>query len=315
LIDIGAISRPVDLTAFLYEPADVVRQRSDWLNARLLIAAGAVSLLLIAGLLWQFRRAAAGDLSAPDGEGAQTRASPLSTLGKRLLDVLRDRARLSAALMTPRLGAAVARWRTTAVDLLNRSGDAIRQLIGSPSATAPRPGPTDLNTGLMALERSLRRRIPRSVHYRFSLLPELWLCHADSGAVALAVRDLVAAAVADMPAGGDLVVGTRQYAIDDAAAAELGAEAVGDYVRLTVKDSGTGLSAERLDGISDPETTVRPAVAAAQELTRRLGGFTRVESLEGVGTAVHLYFCRAYPSADNARQSQDEALPARAEAA
>mgnify|MGYP003694383749 CR=1 FL=1 len=50
-------------------------------------------------------------------------------------------------------------------------------------------------------------------------------------AVAKAVRELVATAVADMPGGGDLVVGTRQYAIDDVAVAEFAAGAVGDYVR------------------------------------------------------------------------------------
>jgi signal transduction histidine kinase len=200
-----------------------------------------------------------------------------------------------------------------AANLWNRLGSAIHRLTASPGGVAP--GSTDLNAQLTALERSLRRRLPGAVDCRFSLLPELWLCHADPAAVAAAVRELVGAAVADMPAGGDLVVGTRQYAIDNAAAAEFGADAVGDYVRLTVKDNGAGLSAERLDGILDRETTVKPAVAAAWELTRRLGGFTRVESVEGVGTAVHLYFCRAHPSADNARQSQDEALPARAEAA
>jgi signal transduction histidine kinase len=172
-----------------------------------------------------------------------------------------------------------------------------------------------LNATLRALERSLRRRFSGSVDCRFSLLPELWLCHADPDAVAAAVRDLVAAAAADMPAGGDLVVGTRQYAIDEAAVVEFAAGSVGDYVRLTVKDSGSGLSAERLDGIFDRETTIKPGVAAAQELTRRLGGFARVESVEGIGTAVHLYFRRADPRAESTQQPREEATSTRAAAA
>src|SRR5439155_17012934 len=171
------------------------------------------------------------------------------------------------------------------------------------------------NAALRALERSLRRRLPGSVDFRFSLLPELWLCHADPDAVAAAVRDLVAAAVADMSAGGDLVVGTRQYALDEAAVVEFAAGAVGDYVRLTVKDNGSGLSGESLDGIFDRETTVKPAVTAAQELTRRLGRFARVESVEGIGTAVHLYFRRADPSAESTGQPHEEAAPPRAAAA
>jgi signal transduction histidine kinase len=138
-------------------------------------------------------------------------------------------------------------------------------------------------------------------------LPEPWLCHTDPDAIAATTLDLVAAALADMPAGGDLIIGTRQYAIDDAMAAELLGSAAGDYVRLTVKDNGPGLSQERLDSIFDPAATVRPAVAAAGELTRRLGGFARVESAEGIGTAVHLYFRRAAIAAgERAEQPTDD---------
>jgi signal transduction histidine kinase len=160
----------------------------------------------------------------------------------------------------------------------------------------------DLNTTLTTLERSIRRRVPGSVRCRFSLLPELWLCQTDPDAVAKTTLDLVAAAVADLPAGGDLIIGTRQYAIDDAMAAELPGSAAEDYVRLTVKDNGPGLSRERLDRILDPMTTARPAVAAAGKLTRRLGGFARVESAEGIGTAVHLYFRRAAITAGETAQ-------------
>ena len=187
--------------------------------------------------------------------------------------------------------------------------------VVSKKGGAPKPQPTDLNATLGTIERSLRRRLPRSIDCRFSLLPELWPCLADAKEVAAVVLDLVAAAVADMPGGGDLVVGTRQYSIDDAAVAEWVAGAVGDYVRVTVKDNGAGLSAERLEGIFDPAVTVRPAVAAARDVALRLGGFARVESIEGIGTAVHLYFRRADSTDNSAQPSQGEATSARAAAA
>src|SRR5262249_57425840 len=103
----------------------------------------------------------------------------------------------------------------------------------------------------------------------------------------------VAGAAAAGRAGGVLRGGTRQYAIDEAASAEFAGSAPGDYVRLTVRDNGAGLSPERLDRLFEPAMTARPAVVAAAELTRRFGGFARVESAEGIGTAVHLYFRRA----------------------
>jgi signal transduction histidine kinase len=161
--------------------------------------------------------------------------------------------------------------------------------------------PTDLNAMLATIELALRRRVPDSVECRLSLLPELWLCHTDAEAVAGATLDLVSAAVTDMPAGGDLTVGTRQYTIDDAMAAELAGSALGEYVRLTVWDNGPGFSPERLDQLFSSTATARPAVVAAGELTRRFGGFVRVESAEGIGTAVHLYFRRAIAAYGMAR--------------
>ena len=118
-----------------------------------------------------------------------------------------------------------------------------------------------------------------------------------------------------MPAGGDLIVGTRQYVIDEAAAAELAGGAPGEYIRLTVRDNGPGLSPERLDRLFDRLATARPAVVAAAEMTRRFGGFTRVESAEGIGTAVHLYFRRAIAAGGVVLQPPEEDEHANAAAA
>jgi len=84
---------------------------------------------------------------------------------------------------------------------------------------------------------------------------------------------------------------------------------------LTVRDNGPGLSAERLDQVFDPAATARPAVAAAGELARRLGGFARVESAEGIGTAVPLYFRRAVPAEVGAQQPPEDDKAAKAVAA
>jgi ABC-type nitrate/sulfonate/bicarbonate transport system substrate-binding protein len=295
LINIGVISRPVDLEAFLYKPARVVGQDSDWPVSALLAAAGVLALSVTASLLWRrgLRWSAAATAASAD-----TRGTPDGLV----------RALISRAA-TPRM-------RT---DRPSRLFDRFHDLFGNLvarlkltlGASAARPGRTDLNATLAPLEQSLRRRLPNSIDCRFSLLPELWPCLADANAVAKVVRDLVAAAVADMPGGGDLVVGTRQYAIDDDAVVEL---AAGDYVRLTVKDNGSGFSAESLESIFDPAVTVRPAVARARVLACRLGGFARVESVEGIGTAVHIYFRRADPN-EVRQQSQEEVSPTRAAAA
>jgi ABC-type nitrate/sulfonate/bicarbonate transport system substrate-binding protein len=284
---VGEVSRPADLAAFLYDPDATPANRVNWQAAAATAIAVSIAMLASAGFLWRWR----------EGRGA-----PFLDQLRQYLRVQLSRLRLPAAAW-PRLldrlrmfGRRLRAWPRFA-ELAAAIANRLEAVWTSarPVAGGRRPGShsTDLNAMLRTVERSIRRRLPASVECRLSLLPEPWLCHSDPDAVAGATLDLVAGAAADMPAGGDLIVGTRQYAIDDAAAAELAGSTPGEYVRLTVKDNGPGLSPERLDRILDPAATVRSDIAAAGELARRLGGFARVESAEGIGTAVHLYFRRA----------------------
>jgi signal transduction histidine kinase len=165
---------------------------------------------------------------------------------------------------------------------------------------------------LAGLEKRLRRRLPRPVELRLSPAPETWLCEADAAAVAGAALAVAEEAAAQMPGGGAVIVGTRLRSIDDGDGAAIPGGVPGDYVRLTVKDDGPGLAVDRLDDVFDPAATARPAVVGARSLVERLGGFVHVESAEGIGTAVHLYFRRA--AAEDA-QADEIAAEERAEAA
>jgi ABC-type nitrate/sulfonate/bicarbonate transport system substrate-binding protein len=285
LIVIGAISRPVDLDAFIYKP-DAVAGGFPYRLVLLILGAGAVCALFVtADRFWRRRLRSSAD-AAEAFNAAQIRRRIAASL-----DHFRP-----FALARPGL----ARLRAMAHDGFDRAHKIVRRLAASTAGGGPPLRSIDLNTTLTDLEGSMRRRLPGAVKYRLSLLPEPRLCHADSDAVAAMILDLVAEAANDMPNGGELVVGTRQCTIDQAAAVEFPGSAPGDYVRVTVKDSGCGLSAESLERIFYPETTARPAAAAAWQSTRRLGGFAAVESAEGVGTAVHLYFRRAVETGESA---------------
>ena len=177
-----------------------------------------------------------------------------------------------------------------------------------PSAPEPAPGPVpdppvpaapepprrvDLNAMLQALEPEIRQRVPPPASLRFSLLPDLWQARVDTAAIGALVLDLVSAANADNEHTDDLIIGTRNYRFDAKNLAETPGAMPGEFARITIRDNGRGLSGAALERVFDPSVTRRPAVAAAWPLLRKYGGFTRVESAEGVGTAVHLYLPRA----------------------
>ena len=259
MIGVGAVLRTADTDDYVFDPDAELRNRTDrraWVILGATLAVG----LLISAVLWLrwFGRPFGVKLAAGD------QPAPLPA---------------SAPSALPAPGAIPAPAAAP---------------IAPPTAPGRRePVPAELNPLLTVLERAMRQRVPRRVAFRLSLLPDLWRCHAELPTVRGLVLDLVGAAVADLPAKGDLVVGTRNITFDAASLADAPGAQLGEYVRITVRDNGPGLTEEALERIFDRGATRRPAAAVAAETMRGLGGFARVESAVGIGTAVHLYFPRA----------------------
>jgi ABC-type nitrate/sulfonate/bicarbonate transport system substrate-binding protein len=267
LSDSGALLQTADIADFLYDPDAAARRRSDR-RAFLILGLPLVGGIAIA--VWLAlrwrRRPLPADSAASPPQAAA--ATPPAISGKPAAPTL------PAARREPRAG--------------------------------PETQGADLNALLARLERTIRQRVPRRIAFRLSLLPELWRCRAEAPMLRAVVLDLVATAIEDVGGTGELIVGTRNYAFDSGAVAETSGAQPGDWVRLTVRDNGKGLGDDALDRIFDPLTTPRPSAAAADDAMRKLGGFARVESAEGVGTAVHLYFPRiASPVEEAARPGRD----------
>lgn len=270
MLGVGALVGTAEPEDFVYDPDADLRRRND-LRAVAILGATLVVGLTITVLLWLVRRRPVAAGAAASAPAAdQGAAAPPATAPP-------------AAAPNADKPAAPA---------------AARELA-----------PAELNAVLAPLERTMRRELPRRVAFRLSLLPELWRCRAEPQTVRMLVLDLIAAAAADLKGGGELVVGTRNYAFDAAAVAAVPGAQLGEFVRVTVRDSGAGLSEEALDRVFDPAATARPAAAAAAQALRPVGGFARVESAEGVGTAVHLYFPRVAAPAEAAKPA---AKPAQA---
>jgi ABC-type nitrate/sulfonate/bicarbonate transport system substrate-binding protein len=253
LVGAGALLRTADTDEFVYDPDADARNRADRRAFLILGAPLVVGLAIAVWLAWRWWRR-----QLPAGMAAGVAPGE------------------HAAAMPVAVVAAPGPPRPAA----------------SPVARSL-PPPADLNALVSRLERTIRQRVSRRVAVRLSLLPELWRCRAEAPIVRALVLDLVAAAGDDLKGNGELVVGTRNYAFDAASLADTPGAQLGEYVRVTVRDSGPGLSEEALDRIFDPATTPRRAAVRAAETLRDLGGFARVESAEGVGTAVHLYLPRA----------------------
>jgi len=254
----GALTRSADLTGFVYNPGpEPVRRTGGSGGAAVIIGVALAALAALIGLALRFRRQpAAADTPAATSAGAGE-TPPLAVVG------------LEPARVMP-----------------------LPRPMPPPPPPLPLSPPTDLNAVLAPLERRIRQRVRGKVRCRFSLLPELWPCRTAGGALVPIVLDLVAAATAVMDTEGSLIVGTRNFAFAPETIDDYPGGRIGQFARITVRDSGPGLTETEFERILDPQTSVRPALAAAASAVEKIGGFARVESAEGVGTAVHLYFAR-----------------------
>jgi DNA-binding response OmpR family regulator len=124
------------------------------------------------------------------------------------------------------------------------------------------------------------------------------IAETDSNQLELAILNLVLNARDAMPAGGNVTieVAARQLAQQD------GDLKPGDYVVLTVSDSGTGMTSDVATRAFDPFFTTKPrgrgtglGLAQVYNVGKRSAGTARIKSVEGQGTSVELWLAAGRP--------------------
>jgi PAS domain S-box-containing protein len=132
---------------------------------------------------------------------------------------------------------------------------------------------------------------------RLDLGDTLWPVFAHPGEISSAVLNLAANARDAMPGGGAVEITTRNLHL--AAAPDCKA---GDYVCLSVTDTGEGMPAEVLARAWDPFFSTKKAgtgtglgLTTVRNLAEQVHGFARIASAVGRGTTVSLYLPRFTP--------------------
>jgi len=127
----------------------------------------------------------------------------------------------------------------------------------------------------------------------------LWPAFVDPSQLENAILNLVINARDAMPDGGRLTVETSNAHVDDAyASANAGADA-GQYVLLSVTDTGTGMPDDVIERVFDPFFTTKGVgkgtgfgLSQVHGFVKQSGGRVKIYSEPGVGTSVKLYLPR-----------------------
>ncbi|HET7752551.1 MAG TPA: response regulator [Anaeromyxobacteraceae bacterium] len=179
-----------------------------------------------------------------------------------------------------------------------RAAELTRQLLTFARKQVIAPVPLDLNATLKGLQALLRRVLGERIAIVSEPEPALWTVRCDPVQIEQVVLNLVLNARDAMPAGGTLLLATSNVEVPEgfAAAPEL---KPGRYVRLTVRDSGHGMSREVQRHAFEPFFTTKPlgsgtglGLAMAYGVAQQGGGAIAIDSAPGRGTSVDVYLPR-----------------------
>jgi len=160
------------------------------------------------------------------------------------------------------------------------------------------PKPVDLNELVAGTQDLLRRALGGTVEVTTALAGDLWPAFVDPHQLELVILNLAINARDAMPIGGRVIIETRNVkAGERGRPVEL---APGDYVRISVADTGTGMTPEVLARACEPFFTTKElgkgsglGLAQVYGLAQQSGGGLRIASTLGKGTTVAVYLPRS----------------------
>jgi len=170
----------------------------------------------------------------------------------------------------------------------------------------------DLNAIVSDMEKLLRRTIGEQVSLQTVFTDDLPAIEADRGQIEQVFMNLAVNARDAMPAGGSLHIETAPFEVDEHYA-HARAVSPGTYARLTVSDTGIGMSAETVTRAFEPFFTTKPkgegsglGLATVYGIVTGAGGDVVIYSEPGLGTTIRVLF-----PATERRQAKREEAPAR----
>jgi PAS domain S-box-containing protein len=176
------------------------------------------------------------------------------------------------------------------------------------------PEVLNLNDQVINVIDLLMRTIGETITISSVLAPDLGHVRADPSEVENAILNLAINARDAMPAGGKLIIETANAEIDQTFTAPIQGDRIapGHYARLSVADTGTGMTPEVLAKAFEPFFTTKEhgrgtglGLATIYGFARQSGGYATIYSEAGHGTVVNIYL----PRTDQPFAGADDLLP------
>lgn len=161
------------------------------------------------------------------------------------------------------------------------------------------PKPLDINAVVQGMSELLRRALGETVELQTDLAADVWRSEVDPSELESTIVNLAVNARDAMPGGGRLRIGTANAHLTDKDVAAFGSLAPGEYVLVTVTDTGAGMDASTLARAFEPFFTTKEdgrgtglGLSQVYGFVKQSNGHVELNSEPGRGTTVRLYLPR-----------------------
>lgn len=190
------------------------------------------------------------------------------------------------------------------------AADLTRRLLSFSRQSQLRAGCVNLTNLIPNTVALLRAGIPETITIRCDLKPVIWQANADPNALEQAIINLAVNARDAMRHGGEIVIGCDNLTISSDMQSHSSELQPGDYVVVSVTDTGDGMPPEVLARAFEPFFTTKDVgegtglgLSTVYGFAKQSGGHATIQSEPGHGTAVKIYLPRFGQAAE-----QDGAL-------
>ncbi len=180
-----------------------------------------------------------------------------------------------------------------------RAASLVGQLLAFSRKQTMQPRVLTVRDVVGELALMLRRLLREGVELKLEHGADVWPIHADEAQLSNAIINLVVNARDAMPKGGTVTIRTANETVLTPVAYGTGVMPAGDYVRIEVADTGTGIPKEVIGKIFDPFFTTKPVgqgtglgLATVFGIVKQTGGFIDVNSEVGKGTTFRIFLPR-----------------------
>lgn len=201
-------------------------------------------------------------------------------------------------------------------DAAKRSSVLTRQLLTFARQQNIEPKEVNLNESLLATIKMLKRLIGEQIKLEWKLDEKLWPVFIDPGQVDQVLANLCVNAGDAIEAEGSVWIQTENVTLSPRQTTAVPNATPGDYVRLSVRDTGTGIPPELQTKIFEPFVTTKAegkgtglGLATVHGIVLQNKGFITLDSTLGKGSCFNIHLPRYHaPAGAAAQKSPDQQL-------